>query len=340
MNPDQASPNFFRLSNLLTLLVSSQLIVFVYWLVTDELLNWGNLGLFSIYCLWLILLSVGLARLFSVVSQKLIKLPALLVWGLACSLAMFIVECFAAYVMTNSTTWLPSPMRLFRFWLADMLVLLILARGWLFFLRVQELDRAESESRMQALQSRIQPHFLFNSLNTIAELTASMPEKAEEAIQSLAMLFRVSLENVDIQHSLKKEIALCKHFVSLEAWRFNQGIDIEYHINMRSTSKWLVPKLILQPLLENSIKYGAPSQTGEPIKLSIEETSKQISIKVSNAISETTDFIKGNGIAVKNIQDRLDALFDDKYTFSQRKVDSSHYLLIQIPKVRVKPTKH
>ncbi len=332
------SPNFSRLSNLLMLLLATQLIVFVYWLVGDELLRWSTLGLYSIYCLWLILLSIGFAEILRKILDRSTYWGRITIWVAMCSLAVFVVECGAAYVQSASMEWLPSPDRFFRFWMADMLVLFMVTRGWLFFNKLQQLDRAESESRIEALQARIQPHFLFNSLNTIAELTASMPDKAEDAIHSLAMLFRVSLENQDVQHSLKKELTLCERFVSLESWRFSEGLAIEYDIKIKSTRRWLVPKLVLQPLIENAIKYGAPSETGRPIQLAISESDRFISIKIVNAISSKEDLSQSNGVALANTQDRLNALYDDRYTFSKRQVDDLHYLLIQIPKVKVEPS--
>ncbi|MCH2191384.1 MAG: histidine kinase [Gammaproteobacteria bacterium] len=335
MKSPHASPNFLRLSNLLVLLLCVQILVFVFWLISDNRFSLASLGLYSIYSLWLVVISVIMSefafRLFDIQSNFVNSL----IWILSCSVAVFTVECFTAYVQSNSTSWLPSSQRLFRFWLADMLVLLILARGWVFFQRVKQLDRAESDSRMLALQARIQPHFLFNSLNTIAELTASMPEQAEEAIHSLAMLFRVSLENQEVQHSLKKELTLCKRFISLESWRFSGGIPVEYDVSMKSTSRWQVPKLLLQPLVENAIKYGSPRETGVPIKIKLTETKNTISVKIVNAISEKERFAEGNGVALDNIRDRLDALYDDKYTFSSRDSDGIHYLLIQIPKEKV-----
>ncbi len=334
-NTANQQPDFFRSSNLLIAMLVSQLVVLVFWLLTDASLRWINLGLYSFYVIWLVLLSLGLMQLAARFTAESNSLSRFLTLALVCTLAIFVVECAAAYLLSDGRDKLPNTSRFVRYWLADMLILLLFYRSWQFLDRVKELDRAEAESRLLALQARIQPHFLFNSLNTIAELTSIKPQKAEEAIQSLAMLFRVSLENQHSQHSLEKEVTLCKRFADLESWRVSGGLDVKYKIRVKHPEAWSVPKLILQPLLENAIKYGKPSETGVPIRLNISESANKISIKVVNGISDTRDDSGGSGIAVDNIRDRLFALYEDRYTFNQRELENEHFVLVQIPKQKV-----
>ena len=334
-NVTNQQPDFFRSSNLLIALLVSQLVVLVFWLLTDPGLRWINLGLYSFYVIWLVLLSLGLIQLATRLTSTAAPITRFFTLAFVCTVAIFIVECAAAYLLSEGREKLPDVSRFVRYWLADMLILVMFHRSWFFLDRVKELDRAEAESRLLALQARIQPHFLFNGLNTIAELTSVQPDKAEEAIQSLAMLFRVSLENEDSQHSLEKEITLCKRFASLESWRVSGGLDLKYKIRVKHPEAWSVPKLILQPLLENAIKYGKPNETGVPIRLTISESSNKISIKVVNGISESRSESGGSGIAVNNIKDRLFALYEDRYTFNQRELENEHFVLVQIPKQKV-----
>ena len=219
-------------------------------------------------------------------------------------------------------------------WVAMTIVLLMVQRSWELVAKLNQLSQAESVSRLEALQARIKPHFLFNSLNTISELAATRPNEAEEAIESLAMLFRVSLESKEIYHSLRNEIKLCKRFVSLESWRVSNGVAIDWQVNVLKPDKWLVPKLLIQPLIENALKYGALGDGAEPISVHFEEDSRSLSIKLTNQIDATTVAKKGNGIAIQNIQDRLFTLYEDRFTFSQRMHDDMFYLLIKIPKKR------
>lgn len=319
---------------MLMALLATQLLVIVFWLISDIHFSWVNLGLYSVYALWVVLPALAIVYELRNLINRVNTPQRVMILALVFTLPLFLAECVASFLLSSSMQWLPDTERFLRMWLAMMMILLILYRAWLLQAKLQELDRAEADSRLEALQARIQPHFLFNSLNTISELAVSMPDKAEEAIHSLAMLFRVSLENRENQHSLDKEITLCRRFVTLESWRYSAGLDIEYEIEVRKPKKWLVPKLILQPLLENAIKYGRPNESGVTIKLSITESKSTLSVKIVNAIFVSESISGGNGIAVQNIKDRLFALYDDRFTYSQREVDGEHYLLIQIPKVK------
>jgi len=118
----------------------------------------------------------------------------------------------------------------------------------------RQVIKAESHSRLQALQARIRPHFLFNSLNTIASLTHAEPDKAERAIEDLAELFRASL-NADTQISLLSEIELTKDYINLESLRLDDRLRVNWEIDPM-ISELTMPALILQPLVENAIYHG------------------------------------------------------------------------------------
>ncbi len=325
-------PNMKRVSNVLLTIVTVEVTVVCFWLISDKALDWESLGLYSIYSLWFVLPLVAIIYELRRWLADISKLGAVLVVVLLSSVLLFFIEVATAYIQTSAERWLPDGSRFLRMWLSAMIIMLVVHRAWHLLARFKILYRVESESRIQALQARIQPHFLFNSLNTISELSATVPDRAEEAIQSLAMLFRVSLENKDSHHSLDKELALCKRYISLESWRYNGGIDINYNIDVAQSGLWMVPKLILQPIIENAIKYGHPAKTGQPIALSIRETRDTLSIKVTNMIVPDQEFVGGNGIAIKNIKDRLFVLYDDRYTFSHRKIKNEYIVLLQMPK--------
>ena len=131
---------------------------------------------------------------------------------------------------------------------------------------------------------------------------------------------------------------LCKKFVELESYRSNEGIRVDYDVAVKSTRIWAVPKLLLQPLVENAIKYGKLNQGEGPIQLIVSESKSKISIKLVNAIDTNTEAQSGNGIAIQNIKDRLFAIYDDEYTFSQRELDGVHHVIMQIPKRKYIPS--
>jgi two-component system sensor histidine kinase AlgZ len=219
--------------------------------------------------------------------------------------------------------------------LAGVIIILTVLRFFILLDKIAVRSKAEAQSKIQALQSRIQPHFLFNSLNTIAELTAIDPTKAEKAIHALSMLFRVGLEEGNPIHSLEKELNLCKRYQELEEFRLGDRATIMWIVEVESPDKWQIPKLILQPLLENAIKYSA--QTGDKnnssyVIVEIKETDKHLSILIENSVANQDEQVTGNGMAIENIQERLFVLYDDQFSFKVRNQDKLYRVIMRIPK--------
>src|SRR5690606_35575629 len=109
--------------------------------------------------------------------------------------------------------------------------------------------------RLQALQARIRPHFLFNSMNTIASLIATDPETAEEAVLDLAEVFRATLNQWDPLVPLEQELDLCQRYLHIEQLRLGARLRVEWRIEPRARQA-LVPPISLQPLVENAIYHG------------------------------------------------------------------------------------
>lgn len=326
-------PDYSRLSNIFITILLTQLLACVYWLLADETLSLASLGLWALFAHWVVLLTFTLIHL----SRKLIlSLNNWLSYSLVLFIALvslIIVESGAHYYQSAGTQWWPTGNHFYRMCLAYAILILVIMRALHFVGHVNKLDRAESASRIAALQARIQPHFLFNSLNTIAELTATSPSQAESAIESLSMLFRVSLEDGKNRHSLQKEMNLCQRYCELESYRFEGDFDIDWSVSVEHTERWLVPKLLLQPMIENAIKYS-PKDSGAStqILVSIKESSSSLSFKVDNSVSLDSKIASGHGIALQNIKDRLSALYDDKQSIKSTVRDGRYQILIQLPK--------
>ena len=114
---------------------------------------------------------------------------------------------------------------------------------------------SEADARVQALQSRIRPHFLFNCMNTIASLTRKDPKLAEEATEDLADLFRVSLQEAKRMSTVAEEISLCKRYLRIESHRFGDRLKTVWETDNLPEHAQL-PNLTLQPILENAIYHG------------------------------------------------------------------------------------
>jgi two-component system sensor histidine kinase AlgZ len=174
--------------------------------------------------------------------------------------------------------------------------------------------RAEARSRISALQARIRPHFLFNSMNTIASLTRTSPKLAEEAVEDLADLFRATLKDSARPLRLKEELELSRMYQRMEALRLGSRLQVKWDVAglpMRA----LVPSLTVQPLLENAIYHGIEPLDGGGIvevKGSVEGSDIVISIANPVAVGERKISRKGNRLALENIRQRLRLAYGDR----------------------------
>jgi two-component system sensor histidine kinase AlgZ len=166
----------------------------------------------------------------------------------------------------------------------------------------------EALARIRALQARIRPHFLFNSMNTIAELTRSSPERAEQAVEDLADLFRASLSDANARISLKDEIDIARTHERIEQLRLRERLRVQWDIDalpMRVD----VPSLILQPLLENAVYHGIEMlPRGGTVSIVGKRVGSMLHIEVRNPIPAQAGYgdREGNRMALENIRQRLE----------------------------------
>ncbi|HEY6530425.1 MAG TPA: sensor histidine kinase [Cellvibrionaceae bacterium] len=197
--------------------------------------------------------------------------------------------------------------------------------------QLQEQTKAELRARIQALQSRIRPHFLFNSMNSIASLITIDPERAEAMVEDLSDLFRASLSEPGLV-PLSKELDLCRRFVRIEQTRIGERLSMVWEIDP-AVLDVKIPSLLLQPLIENAIYHGIqPLREGGEVKVSARLVADQCWLEVSNPLPDPSTLnTKGNGLALENIHRRLSAYFEGK-TGWQTQIDQGRYLLcVQFP---------
>ena len=187
------------------------------------------------------------------------------------------------------------------------------------YLREQWTHQRHSElnSRIQAMQARIQPHFLFNSLNSAISLISIDPDKAEHMLLNLSRLFRASFQELKLV-SLQEEIDLCRRYLEIEQIRLGDRLQVEWKLENKDLySQVQIPLLTLQPLLENSIFHGVEKiLTKSTISVLIEILQNQINIIITNPYSQDHAALKrGNGIAIENVRQRLKAYYGSTVTF-------------------------
>lgn len=216
-----------------------------------------------------------------------------------------------------------------RVWLLTLIVTLLVL-GY-FNLRQRALSPAISEARMQALQARIRPHFLFNSINAVLSIVRSDPRRAETALEDMAELFRVLMADNRELVPLAQEIALCRQYLALEKLRLEERLKVEWQIDNIPPDA-LMPPLILQPLLENAVYHGIePLPEGGTVTIRMWTENKEVHISLRNPIGPQGQHHAGNGMALNNIRERLALHFDAEASLKCRSEDGAYRVDIVIP---------
>jgi len=179
-----------------------------------------------------------------------------------------------------------------------------------FDLRARSLAPALTEARLQALQARIRPHFLFNTINAVLSLIRDEPKRAERMLEDMAELFRVLMADNRKLQPLADEVALCRQYLNIEQIRLGDRLKIDWQIDDMPLNA-MVPPLILQPLIENAVYHGIEPQQGAGVlSILIKSSGKQLNITLTNPFNSQSTHVSGNRMAIANIKERLQLHFD------------------------------
>ncbi|MBI1839455.1 MAG: histidine kinase [Verrucomicrobia bacterium] len=184
--------------------------------------------------------------------------------------------------------------------------------------RMIELERSLAQAKLQALQMQLNPHFLFNSLNAIAELVHTNPDGAERMITRLSGLLRAALDSSDTQQvPLQRELELVRRYLDLEQVRFGPRLTVDLHIPEDALDV-LVPSLILQPLVENAIRHGieAQSRPGLIQVKAVKEPGELELVVADNGAGLPPGGLSREGIGLSNTRARLRELYQDRFTLA------------------------
>jgi two-component system sensor histidine kinase AlgZ len=230
------------------------------------------------------------------------------------------------------------PARHWSFLLPNLLIAAIVGSLTLrYFYVTSEWRRSvelEARSRIRALQARIRPHFLFNSLNTVASLTRSDPPRAEEAIEDLADLFRVSLSDARAQITLREELEVARIYQRIEQLRLGDRLQVRWKVADLPPDA-IVPSLVLQPLLENAIGHGIePLPEGGTVVVEGTSDGERITLRISNPVSATAKAVRsGNRMALDNIRQRLELAFPGRASVTVDDGGEQYRVTLQFPQV-------
>ena len=285
---------------------------------------WSDLTRFGLYLLPPLLLVLGVLTLcYPVLSRWSYRQGMAAILGLAVLITLAVATIYQQSIATLTPfNWLQ-------------VVLVCMGDSVLSLYYLDLLQRAYSpaiaEARLQALQARIRPHFLFNSLNAVLSLIRSQPQRAETALEDMAELFRVLMaDNRDLV-PLSQEVALCQQYLNIEKLRLDERLQCDWQ-HAAILPDVMIPPLILQPLLENAVYHGIePQSQGGVITIEIDFSGKRLLLRISNPLPPNPDKSGGNKMALKNIRERLRLHYDLEAQLVQYQADQRYVVEITIP---------
>jgi two-component system, LytTR family, sensor histidine kinase AlgZ len=204
-----------------------------------------------------------------------------------------------------------------------------------FDLRARALAPAIADARIQALQARIRPHFLYNSINAVISLIRSEPRRAERALEDMADLFRVLMSDNRTLATIAEEVELARQYLAIESLRLGERLRVSWRIDAMPADA-LVPPLMLQPLVENAVYHGIePSPDGGEVAIDIRRDGPQLVLTLVNPVPGAGRSPAGNRMAIANIRERLQLHFDAEATMKSEVTGGSYRVIIRMPYLTV-----
>lgn len=255
-------------------------------------------------------------------------IPAILMWLLQMLLAPLELSS------NPKELWLPV--------LLSALMALVLLHY--FELRARAYSPALDEARMQALQARIRPHFLFNSLNAVLSVVRHDPQRAELILEDLSDLFRVLMQDARERVSIAQEVTLCRQYLAIEALRLGARLQVHWEIDAEAEVA-RIPALLLQPLVENAVHHGVePRRQPSQIEILIHKRGDRLHIRIANPLPVVTtsgfpDSVmqqalsqqQNNHMALDNIRERLALLYDLEAQIHTHKTEEQFMVELSFP---------
>lgn len=312
------------------------------WVVTAELLAlvltlaaaptdfWASLSLRSLYVQWVALTLAGLLCAGGAALNRLGHVGAGIGAWLLSLLVTFLVFLLSRWLAGDVTRidWSPLPAHLG----ISAIVSAVILRYLYEIHRQKERELAEARARTEALQARIRPHFLFNSMNTIAGLTRSDPVLAEQVVQDLSDLYRASLAEGSRGSNLANELELARGYLRIEALRLGERLRVTWDLQEDLPLQAAMPSLLLQPLLENAVYHGIePALAGGTIEIAGRYRRGLLNISISNTLAEQGTPRKGNRIAQRNVRERIRAHFPGRGDLHIGKVEGRYQVRLVFP---------
>jgi two-component system sensor histidine kinase AlgZ len=341
-------PDFCHVYTVFLGIIVTELLAFVFMLVplsktgydwdyvTKELIT--DLAMLSLFIQWITLVSMGLLCL---IRYQLCQLGNDIVVGIISYLLILLVTLgiseFAwllnEYILSTEPTFNVAHHRLFllrNLGISAIITAIVLRYFYIQYQWKKQIE-ANAHARAQALQARIRPHFLFNSMNTIASLIRFQPQKAEQAVEDFADLFRASLTDAKTYITFQEEQALCQQYLRIEALRLGERLQVVWFVNSIPKDA-ILPLLCLQPLLENAVYHGIqPLSEGGTITITGLFDGKHIKLNIRNPLDDIQSKHQGHHIAQQNIHQRLRFFYGTQAKLTLQKNTNMYAVTINFP---------
>lgn len=333
-------PDFCAIQAVFLVVLIAELLAAVLALspLTRAGFSWSDFGLVSLFIQWVALTSAASLCAARPLLRRFDNVRA--------GVASYLILMFITTIISEAAFWithytgaieaLPRDWHL-SFIIRNLSISAIVSAVVLRYLYIQHQWKrnieSESRSRVEALQARIRPHFLFNSMNTIASLTRSQPAIAEEAVEDLSDLFRASLADGTQRVSLGSEFELTRRYLRIEKLRLGDRLSVEWQVDTVPQDA-LIPALTLQPLLENAIYHGLESIPGGGcIKVGAAMADGQISITIHNPLPVSSQASKhqGHNMALENVRERLQVFFNSRAHLTAEPVEDGYVVTLSFP---------
>ncbi len=252
--------------------------------------------------------------------DALARLPEPAQWAAATGLgAACATGCWALQVGLGVGALAPGSVFTPGRWLAPALSGAAFAAALFYWLRLRAIAQgpADTSARLAELQSRIRPHFLFNTLNTAITLARVDPARTEGLLEDLAELFRVALADTEQAVTLGAEVELAQRYLAIEQIRFGDRLRVSWDLDPAAAAA-RVPPLLLQPLVENAVRHGVePAPEGGEIRVRTRLKRGHAVVNIDNTVPDEASR-PGAGIALRNVRERLHLMHDVAAQFEAR----------------------
>ena len=330
-------PDFCAAGTILVILLVAELVAIVLTLASSEPGNFlTELSKMSMFLLWLALLgSAVLCRIRPWAEKQGNTQAFVICFALLLAMCLLLAEVtyrltvrFGEAVIIDDT----HAGFLMRTFAISSIVIALAMRYLYVSSEWRRRIMLEAQARISALQALIRPHFLFNSMNTIASLTRSDPKQAEEAIEDLADLLRANLGATKDRTTLKEELEVAAIYQRIEKLRLGDRLSVRWEVG-ELPMRALIPSLTIQPLLENAIYHGIELlPDGGEVNVSGKRIDGDLRISIRNPIaSDHARKQGGNKMAMSNIRQRFELAYGNRAKVDVEENDSEYSVQLQFP---------